>query len=130
MSDTKIPRHHVVGGSMYLTDGYLKPAPGTILFVPESDHVAEIERLASVATAEMKLREGNFETIERLTAERDALMGEVDRLRESLDEAIFMIAGNTMEIGDYHKRSWRLVSEFGRGKLPRAALAKHREGEV
>lgn len=53
----------------------------------------EIERLDSVATAEMKLREGNFATIERLTAQdevhwktRRSLLADIERLRAALGQ--------------------------------------------
>ena len=56
-----------------LLDEYQRGACDAIYEYTEivSGKDAEIARLASVATAEMRLREGNFETIERLAAERD-----------------------------------------------------------
>jgi len=39
----------------------------------------EVERLGSVADAEMRLREGNFAEIERLRAALDKYRGQVDR---------------------------------------------------
>lgn len=68
---------------------------------------AEIERLRSVATAEMKLREGNFAEIEQLRARVAELEAALDHYSGGASEALLRAVESQGDLDPDARRAYR-----------------------